>query len=238
MQTLPDPASAAEAMDQVLSRLRYLATTDPTAMAAQAQAECLQAFEQADAISTAARAQILGAFTAGQGYSADADYSATSWLIHRTKVTKGAARGHLGWARRTATHPQILAALAEGTVLSESMARTICQWTGKLPEACRPAADEILIAAARAGARQEDLAGLAAEIYARSLPDSGDDPEPRFEDRQVRVETTFAGAGVITGDLTPDCAAVVTAVLESLSAPLGAEDTRTREQRYHDGLAE
>jgi hypothetical protein len=27
-------------------------------------------------------------------------------------------------------------------------------------------------------------------------------------------------------------------VLESLSAPAGAEDTRTREQRYHDALAE
>ena len=39
MQTLPDPASAAEAMDQVLSRLSYLAATDPTAMAAQAQTE-------------------------------------------------------------------------------------------------------------------------------------------------------------------------------------------------------
>ena len=238
MQTLPDPASAAEAMDQVLSGLRYLAATDPTAMAAQAQAECLQGFEQAEAISTAARAWYLAAFTTGQGYSADADYSPTAWLIHRTKVTKGAARGHLGWACRTVTHPQILAALAEGTVLSESMARTICQWTGKLPGACRPAADEILIAAAEAGARQEDLAALAAEIYARSLPDSEDDPEPRFEDRQVRVETTFAGAGVIAGNLTPECAAIVTAVLESLSAPIGADDTRSREQRYHDGLAE
>jgi len=31
---------------------------------------------------------------------------------------------------------------------------------------------------------------------------------------------------------------MVTAVLESLSAPLGAEDTRTREQRYHDALQE
>ena len=81
MQTLPDPASAAEAMDQILSRLSYLAAADPTALAVQVQAECLQAFEQADAISTAARAQILGAFTAGQGYSADADYSPTSWLI-------------------------------------------------------------------------------------------------------------------------------------------------------------
>jgi hypothetical protein len=31
---------------------------------------------------------------------------------------------------------------------------------------------------------------------------------------------------------------VVTAVLESLSAPAGAEDTITREQRYNDALAE
>ena len=54
----------------------------------------------------------------------------------------------------------------------------------------------------------------------------------------MRVETTFAGAGVISGDLTPECAAIVTAVLESLSAPPGAEDTRTREQRYHDALEE
>ena len=50
------------------------------------------------------------------------------------------------------------------------------------------------------------------------------------------METTFDGAGVVAGDLTPQCAAVVTAVLEALSAPAGAEDTRTREQRYHDAL--
>ena len=52
------------------------------------------------------------------------------------------------------------------------------------------------------------------------------------------VETTFGGAGVISGDLTSECAAVVTAVLESLGAPAGAEDTRTKEQHYHDGLQE
>src|SRR6516225_9449706 len=225
-------------MDMVLAGLKYMATADPTALAAQAQADCLQAFEQADAVSTAARAWLLAAFTNGQGYSDDADYSPTAWLIHRTKVTKGAARRHVGWSRRVQVHPQVALALAEGGVLTESMAQTICGWTDKLPRECRPAADEILIAAARAGARREDLAGLAAEIYARSLPDPEDDPEPAFEDRQVRVETTFAGAGVISGDLTPECAAIVTAVLESLSAPLGAEDTRTREQRYHDALAE
>ena len=59
----------------VLTGLRHLAAADPTAMAVQAQAECLQALEQGDAISAAARARILAAFTAGRGYSADADYS-------------------------------------------------------------------------------------------------------------------------------------------------------------------
>ena len=54
----------------------------------------------------------------------------------------------------------------------------------------------------------------------------------------MRLETTFQGAGVLSGDLTPECAAVVSAVLEALSAPAGAEDDRTQEQRYHDGLQE
>ncbi len=142
--------------------MSYLAAADPAALAAQTQADCLQALEQLDAVKTATRAWILGAFTAGQGYSADADYSATAWLIHRTKVTRGAARGHLGWARRVQAHPQVAAALAGGTVLTESMARIICGWTGQLPAGCRQAADGILIAAAGAGVGREDLAALAA----------------------------------------------------------------------------
>ena len=50
------------------------------------------------------------------------------------------------------------------------------------------------------------------------------------------METTFGGAGVVTGDLTPECSAVVTTVLDALSAPAGAQDTRSREQRFHDAL--
>ena len=117
------PASIAEAMTMVLAGLSYLAAADPAVLAAQAQAECLQTLERADAMTTAARARILAAFTAGQGYAEDADYGPASWLIHHTKITKGAARGHLGWAHRDAVHPAVIAALAEGTVLSESIDR-------------------------------------------------------------------------------------------------------------------
>ena len=184
------------------------------------------------------RACFLAAFTTGQGYAGDADYSPRAWLIHKTRVSKGAAVAHTAWARRAAAHPAVVAALAAGE-LSESYGRTICTWTGKLPGDCREAADAILLSAAKAGMDLRDLAGLAAEMYERSRSDLPDeDPARAFADRGVRLVTTFQGAGVLSGDLTPECAAVVGAVLEALSAPAGAEDDRTREQRYHDALQE
>src|SRR5580693_7988525 len=149
-------------MEMVHAGLGYLAAADATAMAAETQARCLRMLEQAHSIGTAARTSILAAFTCGQGYSADADYSPRAWLIHRTQVTKGAAVAHTAWVRRAAAHPEIAAALAAGQI-SESFARTICQWTDKLPEDCREIADAILLAAAMGGADLRDLAGLAGE---------------------------------------------------------------------------
>ena len=222
----------------VRAGLGYLAAADATAMAAETQAQCLRMLEQATAMGTAARASVLAAFTSGQGYSADADYSPRTWLINRTRITKGAAMAYTAWVGRAAGHPEVAAALATGE-MSESFARTICQWTDKLPEACRPDADEILLAAAGTGMDLRDLCGLAGEIYARSLPGNPDDgKDETFGDRSVRLETTFDGAGVLHGDLTPECASVVGAVLDALSAPAGAEDTRSQAQRFHDGLHE
>ncbi len=216
----------------------YLSAADATAMAAETQAQCLRALEQVNSMGTAARASILAAFTAAQGYSADADYSPRAWLIHKTGITQGTAVAHTAWVRRAAAHPQVAQALAAGEI-SESVARTICAWTDKLPQDCREAADAILVTAARAGMDVRDLAGLAGEIYARSLPadpDKGQDEA--FEDRSVTLETTFEGAGVLSGDLTPECASIVSAVLDALSAPAGAEDDRSQAQRYHDALHE
>jgi len=248
MSIVAAPASAREALDMVRTGLGYLATADATQLDIQTQARCLRELEQNDAVSTAARAAVLGAFTAGQGYAADAAYNARAWLIHHTGITRGAATGHVAWARRAAAHPRVAAALAAGQV-SESYARLICQWTDKLPAESRDAAEEILLAAAAKGLGLADLASLAGEMYRRSRPaaldqesgpdlDSGQGEQAAFEDRAVRLALTFQGAGVIHGDLTPECAQIVGTVLDALSAPSGAEDTRTREQRYHDALAE
>jgi len=231
------PATTTEALGMLTSALSYLATAPATQMPAEVHARALTTLEQADAMQTAARASILAAFTAAQGYLDDGDYSPCSWLIHRTRVTKATAAEHGGWSRRIRTHPRVLAALAAGDI-SKSYARTICGWTDKLPEGCRDKADAILLSAAQMGLELPDLAALAAEIHARSRPDTPDQDEPRFEDRAVKLATTFGGAGVMSAALTPECAVVVTAVLDALSAPRGAEDERTHAQRYHDGLEE
>ena len=238
MSSVASPSSAEEALEMLRSAMGYLAAADATAMAAETQAQSLQTLEQVNSMGTAARTAILGAFTSAQGYSADADYSPRAWLINRTRITKGAAVGYTAWVRRAAAHPEVAAALAAGE-MSESFARTICTWTDKLPEDSREDADEILLTAAGNGMGLRDLAGLAGEIYARSLPGKPDeDQEEAFEDRSVRLETTFGGAGVLHGDLTPECASVVATVLDALSAPAGAEDTRSQAQRFHDGLQE
>jgi hypothetical protein len=238
MGTAPAFASVGEAMELARAALGYLATVDATQLAAETQAECLRGLERAEAVLTAGRVSFLSAFTAGKGYSADADYSARVWLMHKTGITRGAAASHTAWATRYGTHPRVIAALATGD-LSESYGRTICQWTDRLPEKYREDSDELLIAAAAEGLGLADLSALFAEMYERAKSDLPDeDPARAFADRGVRLETTFQGAGVMTGDLTPECAAVVAKVLDALSAPAGKDDDRTREQRYHDALAE
>ena len=245
--TAPAPTSAGEAMALVHAGLAFLARADATAMSTEERARCLREMEQADAVATAARTAVLGAFAAGQDYAEDGDYSACSWLIYRTQVTKGTAVDHTGWVKRGAGHPLVLAALAARGV-SRSFAREICWWTDKLPQESRQAADEILLGAAASGLGLADLAGLAGEMYERSRQDKPDDEGPDGEagdgpatgpdDRAVKVSTTLGGAGVIRGALTPECAEFVTTVLDALSAPAGADDDRSHEQRYHDALQE
>ncbi|HEY1003547.1 MAG TPA: DUF222 domain-containing protein [Streptosporangiaceae bacterium] len=238
MSSVMSPGSADEALEMLQSAMGYLAAADATAMTAEEQARCLRVLERATSAATAARTSVLGAFASGQGYSADADYSPRAWLIHKTGVTRGAAVAYTGWVRRADEHPLVFAAMAAGD-LPESVARIICQWTNRLPEDARDAAEDKLVAAALAGMSLQDLAGLYGEIYEQARSESPDeDKDETFEDRAVRLITTFAGAGVMTGDLTPECAEAVAAVLDALAAPVGAGDDRSREQRYHDALQE
>ena len=133
-------------------------------------------------------------------------------------------------------HEPLLAGLRTRAV-TKSVALQLAKWTRQIPAEYRGQAEEILVAAARAGADLRALAQICAEIRSRTVPPDPDGRDPAL-DRALFLDTTLDGAGVLRGDLTPECAAMVQAVLDALSAPAGAGDLRTRPQRYHDALAE
>jgi Domain of unknown function (DUF222) len=114
-------------------------------------------------------------------------------------------------------------------------------WTGRIgDQEMRADADMILLEAATAGADLDGLrviAQAAYEAWHAARPDQ-DPPGKGFEDRFARLDTTMDGAGRLAGDLTPECAAAVTAVLEALRKKRGPEDDRTAAQRFHDALQE
>ena len=175
MGTAPVFASASEALDMVHAGLRFLAQTDATGLSAEEQAGCLRGLERVASVATAARSSVLGAFTSGKGYSADADYSPRAWLIHKTGITRGAAVSYTAWEKRAVAHPQVFGVLAAGDI-SESFARTMCIWTDKMPPASRDTADRILAGAAKSGLGLRDLAVLASEMLARSWQPDRRDP--------------------------------------------------------------
>src|SRR5260221_313898 len=116
---------------------------------------------------------------------------------------------------------------------------------GQPPPAPATAADAAAMAraalgwlgAAAGGAERSDLAGLAEEIRNRTArPDADDDDG--FDDRGLRLARTFRGAGKLNGDLTPQRAAALAAVLEALGKRGGPEGLRSKWQRHHDALEE
>ncbi len=245
MCTTTDPATAAEALGLLEAALgmqqrvlRFLAAQDAAGLPAPAVADQLRALERADAVGSALRGRLLEVFDTQDGYLAGGQRSTRAWLVHSLRVTRGQAAEHLAVQALARGHRVLHAALAEGWVLTKSEALQLARWTKAIPEEYRAKAEDILVAAARAGVDLRGLAAICAEIRAcTARPDPDDDDDPRL-DRGLSLDTTFDGAGVIHGDLTPECAAMVRAVLDALSAPAGGGDLRTRPERYHDALGE
>jgi Domain of unknown function (DUF222) len=197
----------------------------------------LIALEEVQSKLTAAHAGILRRFDAADAHDADGYGSSSAWLTAKAGMSKKAARASVRQMRQLGSRPLLDDALAAGDITG-SLAFTIADWTRKLPEEMRTETDRILIEAAGAGASLDDLATIAAcaiEQWRQQQPDP-DDPDDGFEDRFAQVSTTFGGAGVIRGNLTPECTAAVRAVLEALGKKAGPEDDRPEEKRFHDAL--
>ena len=232
------PGDLPGALAMLDGALGFLADMDAAGTPAAVLAVGLRALERADAVGAAARGRMLAAFDVQDGPVADGQRTTRTWLVHSTRVTRGQAAEHKAVQALAEGHRVLLAGLREGDVVTKSIALQLARWTAAIPEEFREKAEEILVGAARAGADLRALAAICAEIRYRTATPDPDDQNDKHLDRGVSLATTIDGAGVIHGDLTPECAAMVQAVLDALAAPGGAGDLRTHPQRYHDALEE
>jgi len=189
----------------------------------------------------AAQASLLARFDAASAHDSDGYATTAAWLAGKTQQTRKDAKATVRQMRLLGKHPLLDDATGTGA-LSRSWAREIAGWTGHLPAGeLREQADQILLDAAAAGADLDDLrviAQAAYEAWRAQHPDPDDDDDHGYHDRYLQLDTTLDNAGRITGDLTPECAAAVQAVLEALGKKRGPEDDRTQPQRFHDALQE
>jgi hypothetical protein len=154
----------------------------------------------------AAHAGLLRRFDAADAHDADGYGSSSSWLAAKAGMSRKGAKAAVKQMRQLGERPLLGSALAAGGV-TDSLAFTIAGWTRKLPAGLRDETDRILLQAVSAGASLDDLAAIAAcaiETWRAQQPDP-DEPDPG--DRYLQLGTTFGDAGVIRGDLTPECAA-------------------------------
>jgi hypothetical protein len=239
MCTATAALTASEKFGLVESLLSELAGVDAAGQPVAVTAEGLRALERIDAVGAAVRGRLLHAFDAQQGSVGDGQRTTRTWLVNCLRITKGQAGEYKAILALAARHEPLLDALRD-RVLTKSEALQLARWTSAIPEEFREGAEEIVVVGAQAGLGLRDLAAICAEIRERTAgPDPDRDPgdDPRL-DRAVSVDTTMDGAGVLRGDLTAECAAMVTSVLDALSAPTGGGDLRTGPQRCHDALEE
>ena len=129
MSAVAVPSDADEALKMLESALGFLAAAASADMPAGTVAECLRALERADAVEAAARGRLLAAFDARDGHLADGQRTTRTWLVHTTRVTKGQAGEYKAIQALARGHQVLLTALAEGYVLTRSVALQLARWT-------------------------------------------------------------------------------------------------------------
>ena len=135
------PATGAEALGMLESALglqecalRFLAAEDAAAVPVQGAADWLRVLERNDAAGAAVQGRFLAVFDAQDGHLADGQRSTRTWLVHSTRVTKGQAGEYQARQALARGHQVLLAALAEGHVLTKSVALQLAKWTRPIPE--------------------------------------------------------------------------------------------------------
>ena len=210
----------ADALRMMNAGLDYLNGPGAAELDAASSGLVLRSLGEIEAKFTAAHASVLARFDAADAHDSDGYGNSAAWLMAMTDMTRGTPRPRCGGCGCCAATPTWPPPSPPRTSPSRRRWRSP-SGPGSCPAELRAETITILVQAAQAGASLDDLrmiAGVALEKWRASRPDADEDG---FDDRYVQAATTFGGAGVIRGNLTPECAAAVQAVLEALGKKAG-----------------
>ena len=238
--TAPLFGNMGEAVGAITSGMEYLAGSDCSLIPAAVKADTLKGLERADALETVARAHLVWSFDKNSDFESWGQRSMSAWLVNEAGVTKGEAGGYRKWTRTVLEHPALAALMADG-IITRSWLAKITVVTRKIREDRRAEAEKVIAELARDGQLgPRDLWRLANEIRDRAPAEDprDDDPDRGFEDRSLRLELTLDGAGSLTGQLSPECAAAFGSLVRRFAVKGGKQDTRSQAQRQHDALTQ
>jgi hypothetical protein len=225
-------------VSELASAVDELAGEDVTGLpAADLAAELVELRRQVDRLE-AQWLRRLAAFDARGGATTAGRATTAAWLRAACRLTPAAAAAAVRTAR--ALHrrlPGTAAALAAGDI-SYPHARALAHHTADLPDAVLPAAEPVLLDAARV--LDPHAAGRAGAHLRHVLDPAGAaaDAAAARDRRGFTLSETWAGMHVADGLLDPETGALVLAALLPLAAPAGPDDRRTPAQRRADALAE
>ncbi|MEV7327587.1 DUF222 domain-containing protein [Micromonospora sp. NPDC093244] len=187
----------------------------------------------------------------GRGTARTQGASSTAvWLRERLRLTVPAARRLIDLAAALDTgNPGIRQALADGAV-SLDQARVIVDTIDTMSASADTETADNAVAVLVGWAAQFDpthLRKLGTRILDHVAPDIADataeaalDAEARraARDRHLTLSEQTDGRLRLTGTLDPETAGLLRAAIDPLTAPSGADDSRSPGQRRHDALAD
>jgi hypothetical protein len=117
------------------------------------------------------------------------------------RVTRAQAAQYKAMRALPRDHEPLLAGLGTRAV-TKSVALQLARWTREIQAEFRAQAEDILVAASRAGADLRALAQICAEIRSRTVPSDPDGNDPAL-DRALFLDTTLDGPGSSAATLPP-----------------------------------
>ena len=162
--------------------------------------------------------------------------SATSWTARQCQLSKGAAADRLCVGEQLARLPQVAAAVNSGQIGFQA-ASVICHLQERLAEVGGSVEEGEWVARAR----EWSLKWLSAEAAKTWHAVDPAGFELKVEEAHQRRQLFISECGDmyrIDGWLELSAGAVVKTAIDSLAAPLGAEDGRSPKQRRADALTE